>query len=244
MAVRAETMGTARSYSKLAPLYDELVGSRQFALNCRNFEHWASRRLRRLGRVADLACGTGLFAEYLGRRWRVPVLAVDRSPEMLAIARRRCRGLDVRFLCQDVRALRLPSLVDLITLNSFTFNQLAQDLSSILDSVARHLASDALFLFDALTPRHRLTTRSSSSATAIPRRKTPGTVCIDVSIHPRGEKPDREIHCAKLFEPRDVQQLLRRHGFALADMRDALTLQPVHGTSPAVACLAFRQRER
>jgi SAM-dependent methyltransferase len=58
--------------------------------------------------VLDLACGTGLLAEQLGRA-RIPVIGVDSSREMLAIARRRCRGLAdrVRFQRADLTSFRV-----------------------------------------------------------------------------------------------------------------------------------------
>ena len=58
--------------------------------------------------VLDLACGTGLLAERLGRA-RVPVIGVDSSREMLAIARRRCRALRdrVRFRRANLLTFRV-----------------------------------------------------------------------------------------------------------------------------------------
>ena len=43
------------------------------------------------GRAIDAACGTGRYSEYLAGRGHT-VLGVDRSPEMLAVARAGCRA--------------------------------------------------------------------------------------------------------------------------------------------------------
>jgi ubiquinone/menaquinone biosynthesis C-methylase UbiE len=51
--------------------------------------------------VLDLACGTGVMAELLGKRG-VPVLGIDRSASMLAIARRRCGKRRGRFVEGDL----------------------------------------------------------------------------------------------------------------------------------------------
>jgi hypothetical protein len=161
---------------------------------------------------------------------------------MLTIARRRCRGLDVKFLCQDLCSFQLPSSVDLITLNSFTFNQLARELSGVLDAIARHLRRDDLFLFDVLTSRHRIERRSTASVTAFPIRKSRQSICLDVTIHPWRRQTTHELHCARLFEPQELPRLLRRHGLTLDEMRDAQTLEPVHGSSPAVICIAKPSR--
>ena len=58
--------------------------------------------------VLDLACGTGLLAERLGRA-RIPVIGVDSSREMLAIAKRRCRAVAdrVRFQRANLATFRV-----------------------------------------------------------------------------------------------------------------------------------------
>jgi SAM-dependent methyltransferase len=58
--------------------------------------------------VLDLGCGTGLVAEQLARA-RIPVVGVDGSREMLAIARRRCRGVAgrVRFERANLLSFRV-----------------------------------------------------------------------------------------------------------------------------------------
>src|SRR5262249_13340679 len=58
--------------------------------------------------VLDLACGTGVLAEKLARA-RIPVVGVDSSGEMLAIARRRCRGVAdrVRFRRANLATFRV-----------------------------------------------------------------------------------------------------------------------------------------
>jgi SAM-dependent methyltransferase len=58
--------------------------------------------------VLDVACGTGVLAEKLGRA-RIPVIGIDSSREMLAIAKRRCRGLAdrIRFRRADLASFRV-----------------------------------------------------------------------------------------------------------------------------------------
>jgi ubiquinone/menaquinone biosynthesis C-methylase UbiE len=58
--------------------------------------------------VLDLACGTGVLAERLARA-RIPVIGVDSSREMLAIAKRRCRAVAdrVRFERANLTTFRV-----------------------------------------------------------------------------------------------------------------------------------------
>ena len=58
--------------------------------------------------VLDLACGTGALAEKLGRA-QIPVIGVDSSREMLAIAKRRCRAVAdrVRFQRANLATFRV-----------------------------------------------------------------------------------------------------------------------------------------
>jgi ubiquinone/menaquinone biosynthesis C-methylase UbiE len=58
--------------------------------------------------VLDLACGTGVLAEKLARAG-IPVIGVDSSREMLAIAGRRCRGVAdrVRFRRANLTSFRV-----------------------------------------------------------------------------------------------------------------------------------------
>jgi SAM-dependent methyltransferase len=74
--------------------------------------------------AADFGCGTGLFACYVSRCWRVPVFAVDLSSAMLREAARNCGHGNVCLLRQDIRSLRLPHLVELVTANFDTLNHL------------------------------------------------------------------------------------------------------------------------
>jgi trans-aconitate methyltransferase len=111
-------------YRGLAADYDSALGLRFFRRVRAAFERLRQEYGFVFRSAADIGCGTGLFARYLAREWRVPVFAVDRSREMLAQARRTCCGERVRLLQQDLRQLRLPRRVDLITANYDVLNHL------------------------------------------------------------------------------------------------------------------------
>ena len=61
-------------------------------------------------RVLDVATGTGAVALELVRRYRCEVVGIDRSPEMLDVARARvaAQGLETRIELREARAEALP----------------------------------------------------------------------------------------------------------------------------------------
>src|SRR5262245_3964711 len=136
-----------------AAAYDRAVGFDWFRRSVVRFEGAVRRHRISFRDAADIGCGTGLFARYLSRRWRVPVFAVDHSPAMLGEARRNCMGLPgVTLLRQNVRRLRLPRQVDLITANFDMLNHLAS-FGSMRDaclSVAANLLPGGWFYFDLI----------------------------------------------------------------------------------------------
>ncbi|NLA58359.1 MAG: class I SAM-dependent methyltransferase [Firmicutes bacterium] len=105
-------------------------------------------------RVLDLACGTGQFAYRLQQRG-LAVMAVDHSPEMLAIAEERARasGLEITFICQDMRQLELPYEYDLILCLCDSLNYLldVEDVALALEKAAGVLKPGGHFIFDVNT---------------------------------------------------------------------------------------------
>src|SRR5512132_2456614 len=118
----------ARPYRELAPRYDAALGISNFIGTRAAFEALVRRYGIQFRSAADIGCGTGLFACYLSQCWGVPVFGVDRSPEMLTVAKRNCASLNICFLQQDIRCLCLPHPVDLITANFDTMNHLLTEL--------------------------------------------------------------------------------------------------------------------
>ena len=229
-------------YSRLAAHYDRFVGYAQFRQARRIFEHIVRRQGLRFSRVADFGCGSGLFARHLASRWRVPIYAIDRSPEMLGIAARRCRWLPCTFLLRDYRSLRLPRPVDLITMLSFTLNleDSAANLPEILDSVWRNLLPGGSWIIDFLTPRQPVTPPPDSvCAQARVLSRSRGCFCLGIRTHsPRPAVRQEERHCARLLPPLELRDQLDRHGFVLIDALDHATLGPAQPASPALVFVA------
>ena len=141
------------AYTVLARCYDRLTGDVEY-------EKWADyleRHFRKLKRpvrsVVELGCGTGSLTRLLAERG-YRMTAVDLSPDMLAAAEQKCRGLDVQLVCQDMSRLALRSPADAVIscLDSVNYVTRPAALRRTFRRVRRALAPDGLFLFDAKTP--------------------------------------------------------------------------------------------
>lgn len=150
----AKGTGVAAPYSAMAVVYDRLVGSAMWPSVRASFERCVRKRGVIFRSAADVGCGTGAFLRYL-LRYRVPLYGVDRSPQMLRIAAARLPPGRVRLLRQDMRRLRLPRRVDLITCNGDTLNYLltAEELGTALTAMARNLAPGGHLTGDLLLGR-------------------------------------------------------------------------------------------
>ena len=141
------------AYTVLARSYDRLTADVDYG----RWADYVERHFRKGGRpvrtVAELGCGTGsLTALLAGRGYRMT--AVDLSPDMLAAAEQKCRGMDVLFLCQDMSRLALLDRPDAVIscLDSVNYVTRPAALRRTFRRVHQALAPGGLFLFDIKTP--------------------------------------------------------------------------------------------
>jgi demethylmenaquinone methyltransferase/2-methoxy-6-polyprenyl-1,4-benzoquinol methylase len=94
-------------FAPLGPTYDRWSAVLSFGQDPRWRRFLVSRIDAGPGDVVlDVAAGTGLVSRELVRQKRCRVVALDQSPEMLAVARERTHGLDVEIV--EARAEELP----------------------------------------------------------------------------------------------------------------------------------------
>ncbi len=106
------------------------------------------RRRRSGSCILDLACGTGLMAELL-QKARVPVVGVDRSREMLDIARkRRVRG--ARWIEGDLAKFEVDLDCSIATACGDVINHFPsmRALAPVLRNVHRNLSEDGVLIFE------------------------------------------------------------------------------------------------
>lgn len=240
----------ARPYSRLAESYDLAIGIRSFTGTRAAFERLIRRYAIPFASAADIGCGTGLFASYLNQRWGVPVFAVDLSPDMLAVAVRHCARQNVCLLQQDIRCLRLPSPVDLITANFDTLNHILDDtgLQSTFRRVWENLNPGGHFIFDLITPcqprrRRRYLLAAASRKGRVEQRIqwNPWRRILSISVvmtSPLCRGSTVEAHRERAYSPTEVGRWLLDAGFVIRGVHDASTLRFAGICPPRVIIVA------
>ena len=133
-------------YHRILPFYDAELRGRG------DEDFWVKMAGEPPGcRVLELGAGTGRATRYLARKAR-RVVASELSPELIAQARRKLRGLPhVHLLAADMRELSLQEKFDLIAAVDDPFVHLTEDedRDRAFAVVAGHLAPSGRFVLDA-----------------------------------------------------------------------------------------------
>ncbi|HHV94656.1 MAG TPA: class I SAM-dependent methyltransferase [Firmicutes bacterium] len=202
-------------------------------------------------RVLDLACGTGQFSYRLQQRG-LKVTAVDRSPEMLAIAEERARSkrLEITFICQDMRRLELPSTYDLVLCLCDSLNYLleVEEVAQVLAKAAAVLEPGGHFVFDVNTA-HKLATVYGNHVYAEdmgdfaylweneyhPERQL---CCMDLVFFVQTQsglfEKLSESHVERAYPPELLRELVTRAGLELLGEYADLTLEPPGPTAERI----------
>lgn len=139
-------------YSVIAPLYDRINGDqyRPYA----SFLQEAFRRYARISvrEVLDLGCGTGKIAALLADAG-YDMVALDRSTDMLMLARENNAGKNTLLLNQDMRSFELYGTVQAAysSFDCLNYLQQVQDLRKVFSLVHNYVEPNGLFLFDLNT---------------------------------------------------------------------------------------------
>jgi ubiquinone/menaquinone biosynthesis C-methylase UbiE len=100
------------------------------------------------GIILDVACGTGRIGLRLAEDGTF-VVGLDRSPEMLAVARQKSINTDrISWVEADMRSFELDKVFDLVVIPSHSFQNLntANDQAACMECIWRHLKPGGLLL--------------------------------------------------------------------------------------------------
>lgn len=139
------------SYSGFASVYDLFMDETPY-------EEWGAfvtQSLRehgiREGLVLDLGCGTGTLTEYLAKAG-YDMIGVDNSYDMLDVAmqKKEASGMDILYLCQDMREFELYGTVAAVVSVCDSINYIVdpEELLTVFRLVNNYLDPEGLFLFD------------------------------------------------------------------------------------------------
>ncbi len=131
----------------------------------------ALARFAPVGRVLELACGTGLWTEQLAPRAEA-ITALDSSAEALALARRKVPGANVEWVQADVFAWEPAAEYDVCFFAFWLSHVPGELMGAFWDKVARALApAGRVFLVDSAV-NERATAHDHQTPTKGERRET------------------------------------------------------------------------
>ncbi len=182
------------------------------------------------------------------------MIGVDKSPEMLGIAARNCRGGRVCLLRQDIRTLRLPHPVDLITCNFDTLNHLVQDgeLAQTFRSVHPNLNPGGHFIFDMLLQcgpvgkvrRYGVRYRTAHRQVTQHIRWDPKRSRVSILVSIRSRSTPRRILEAfreRTYTAQEIGNALLEAGYVIRGIHDATTLTTASDCQPRIIVVARRE---
>jgi ubiquinone/menaquinone biosynthesis C-methylase UbiE len=241
--------------------YDSLYGAKDYVRECEMIETLLGGSSAGLT-FLDIGCGTGGHAVQLATRGNY-VIGVDRSAEMLDIARRKTEAAgvaaQVEFLQSDLRALDAGRTVD-VALMMFAvlgYQQADKDVSDALQGVARHLRRGGVFIFDVWygpavvvdppgarqrtvhTPGGRIVRTTESTM-------LPGNLCqvgfkLERYEGERLAETVRENHMMRYFFPEELKQFAADSGFVCERIDDFNVLGREADSSSWNALTLFRK---
>lgn len=139
------------AYTSLAAYYDSLMDPEVYRRFCEVLCTELARADIRDGLVLDLCCGTGTLTRLLSLRG-YEMIGCDASPEMLDIAREKCRALEVPpvWICQRADELDLYGTVRAAVCCMDSVNYLTglRELKRAFSLVSLFLEPGGVFLFD------------------------------------------------------------------------------------------------
>lgn len=244
---------TLPSYTLFPEYYSEHIAPFLYESWERFFKVFIHSRKKEGEACADVACGPGLAAEFLAKRFR-RVYAVDRSLPMLRRAWERLEQENVIFLRQDMRFMRLPEPVDLITCWGDSLNHLTdeRDLVWAFRSFAANLKEGGFLVFDLNMERElregageEWYEMGSSCGKVLWRLLwNEGKRQADLELvffDEKGREAGRELIREKAFRPETVLQILKEACFDVLEWVDAATHEAPTPKTRRVAALVVKR---
>jgi SAM-dependent methyltransferase len=183
------------------------------------------------GRVLDLGCGSGIWAERLLERG-YDVVGIDISPAMIRLARRRAPRAEFRVGSLFRGALpRCDAVTALGECVSYLFDREGHALPRLLRRVYRALAPGGVFVFDVIEPGGRRAARAARTftngtgwfvAAEKSEDRTRGILTRRIVTFRkvgRAYRRSEEVHRLRLQRAADVLRELRAAGFRARAIR-------------------------
>lgn len=230
------------SYDFLAGCYDGLTYDVDYAAWADYIEKHFRKSPLPGNTVLDLACGTGSLTRELALRG-YELIGVDRSPEMLAQAAEKNRGIapvEPIFLCQSMEKLDLYGTADacVCCLDSVNYVTDPKKLRRAFERVRLFLTPGGLFLFDVNSPEKlegldgQVFLDETEDTYCVWRAEFSRRICsyfMDIfRLDPATEQWDRgeELHRERAYTVPELTGLLEEAGFVDVHTWGELKMRP------------------
>lgn len=238
-------------FGAYARYYDLLYRDKDYAAEA-EFVHALIRKHHPRARtLLDLGCGTGRHAFVLAERG-YEVTGVDRSEEMLAVARSQLSPFNpqpstLNFFNGDIRSIRLGRTMDAVVslFHVISYQTENSDLLASFCTVRDHLGPGGVFLFDCWYGPAVLSERPTVRVKRLEDELTAVTRIGEPVMHANGnvvdvnfqifvqDKASGAVECLEeqhrmryLFRP-EIDLLLRDAGLILVDELEWMTGRPL-----------------
>jgi len=198
------------------------------------------------GSVVDLGCGTGSICQIL-KQQGYDVLGIDIDPEMIRIARKKCK-----VMLGDIRTAKWKADSALLLFDTLNLFMDVKSVKQIFKTVYKNLNSGGVFVFDILT-KHRINRKEP------PRVIDMGALFLVWTSEPEGKdirrvkrtlfsgiragfykRADVEYY-EKGYDVKEIREWLKKAGFKDIRVYQAFTRKPATRTSNRVFFVARKK---
>lgn len=242
-------MKQAMQFSDLAPYYDLLYREKLYKEEVSLIINTVKTIKSKLKKsVLDIGCGTGGHLKYFAQKGYM-CTGLDSSENMLSIAQKKLQNTKQNFHKADARFFTLNKQFPLVVslFHVFSYMNTYDDVHKFLDSVARHLTTDGVFVFDCwygpgvLTQKPETKFKKISTKTnTVYRIKIPTLLDQNNIVEVKHELflqnnitkaivHFSELHTMRYFFFPEIQDLLAQHGLTIAlwgHNNDSMIQQP------------------
>lgn len=243
-------------YSVFARYYDDLTANIDYGKRGEYF-HEIIKKFKKTKEniLLDLACGTGSISEVMAGLG-YDVVGVDLSDEMLgmAIEKKFDSGLNIQYLCQDMRKLDMYGTIDITICALDSINHLSSldDVRKVFENVAFFSEQEGLFIFDVNTAYKHYNILGNNTFTyetddvycvwentLVPET---GEVKMNLEFFEREENGmySRSSDCfsEKAYSEEDIERLLVNAGFEMLAKYGDDTFEPPTETTQRIVYVA------
>lgn len=209
-----------KNFSKHAHLYDEYADI-QYAAASGLIKEAPSGNIRK---ILEIGCGTGNYTRLLRERLNeARIMALDKSKNMVEIAKKKLEGERVEFIVADAEELELDEKFDLITSNAAF--QWFSDLERAVEKYRDSLDKKGMLLFSTFGPM-------TFSELEYSLKKVLGqSVSIDAAHFP--EKEEIKVILGRYFKESVIREEIRKETFhSLTGLLNKIRCTGERGNAP------------